>query len=153
MKVLSVLFVAASLLLTATGCSKQKDDNMLMLVGKWRSEKTDPAELIEAMKKAPGAPPHMIQPMIDKIKKGAELTSDWEFNADGSAKFGQTGKPLMPVTWRILRTSGAKSVLELNWETPEKSTWEVVFAGNDRFSMRSLGEGDDGPPVVLTRIP
>jgi hypothetical protein len=141
------------------GCTKEKRaSNAFTLSGKWRSEKKDPAPLIDALKKElRGMPAHLVDGMVEKLKKGAEFTDEWEFNADGTGKFGRTGGELFPTTWRVVRRRGDSLFLELdvNPGTPGRSTVKVVFRGKNTILMSWLednGRASGEPPVVYHRV-
>jgi hypothetical protein len=158
MKILYATFLTASCAIALGGCSKQNVQvNQAKLVGKWRSEKRDVGPLIAEMKRGShGMPDHMIQPMIDKVKQSAELTEDWEFKADGTGGFAPTGDKPWPFTWRIVKSRGDKAVVEfnLNPPDPDPTTAEIVFQGDNRFTMHWVEDDEEvSDTVAYSRIP
>jgi hypothetical protein len=149
------LFLA---ILAPIGCSTQQSSkNPYSLVGKWRSEKKDMTWLIEKMKKAnPDLPAELLDPLVEKMKQGAAITDDWQFNPDGTGAYGETGnKERFPITWKALRKSGATWLLELHMNPDDKSSARIVFKGKDRFTMSWLDDGvPDGevPPDIYNRL-
>ncbi len=158
MNMLSKYLLSASFLLALASCSKHNvQGNMFTLIGKWRTEKRDTTQLVEAAKReGRGLPPQMIEPILEKLKKGGEITGEWEFKPDGSGTVGQTGEQQLPITWRIVRSDGDSLVLEIG-TTKDKSrleVLEVVFDGNDKFSMRPMRDDEENgeAPTVYRRI-
>jgi hypothetical protein len=99
----------------------------------------------------PGMPAQLIDPMIEKLKKGAELTDDFQFNTDGSGNYCATGQEALPITWRLVHKSGAMWFMELNMKPDDKSSVKIVFKGADKFSMSWLddGGGNEGDLVAV----
>jgi hypothetical protein len=147
------LFCIIGCFLLVTSCSRPRGEKATAdLVGKWRTEKLDVERLINEMnEKGFGMPAQLRSSVEEKLKQAGSLTGDWEFNADGTAKFGRTGKELTPVTWRLVRSSGDTLIVELNPNTDSRTTWEITFLGKDRVSMRCID--DEGEPsVVCNRV-
>jgi hypothetical protein len=112
----------------------------------------DVARLIKEMnEEGVPMPAQLRAPWEEKLKQAGELTSDWQFNADGTGKVGQTGKELTPMTWRVVRGSHDALTVELNPNTDSKTMWEIVFSGKDRFSMRCIDDTGE-PAVVCNRV-
>src|SRR6516162_770094 len=87
------LFCIIGCFLLVTSCSRPRGEKATAdLVGKWRTEKLDVERLINEMnEKGFGMPAQLRSSVEEKLKQAGSLTGDWEFNADGTAKFGRTG--------------------------------------------------------------
>jgi hypothetical protein len=147
------LFFIIGCFLLVVGCARSRGEKTTAdLVGTWRSEKLDVGKLIKEMnEEGVGMPAQLRASVEEKLKQARDLTGDWQFNADGTGKFGQTGKELTPTTWRVVRSSRDALIVELNPNTDSKTTWEIIFSGKDRFSMRWMDNTGE-PAVVCNRV-
>jgi hypothetical protein len=143
-------------MLAASGCSNQESSrSAFSLTGKWHGEKRDFSRLIEKMRaQDPLLPAQLIDPIIEKMKRGAEMTDDWQFNADGTGSYCETGQQPLPITWKIVRKHGATWFLELYMNPDDKSPVRIVFKGANRFSMiwSDEGESEYVPPATYRRV-
>jgi hypothetical protein len=153
-----ILAISCSLLiLFAIGCSRQESNqSSFTLAGKWHGEKRDLSRFIEKIRRQdPNLPAQLIDPLIEKMKRGAEMTDDWQFNSDGTGShYYQTGAKPEPITWRLVRKRGATYFVELHMHPDDKSPVKIVFKGADRFAMVWLeqGESEDFPPETYHRV-
>jgi len=95
-----------------------------------------------------------MEPIFAKMKKGAQITDDWQFNPDGTGSYCLTREKPFSIRWKIVRKSGATWFLELNMNPEDKSPVKIVFKGPDRFAMIWLdeGESEEIPPGTYHRI-
>jgi hypothetical protein len=145
-------------LFAATGCSDQESkssQSSFTLVGKWHSEQRDLSRLIDRIKAENASMPTPIfDPVIEKMKKGAQPTDDWEFKADGTGTYCLTGQEPFAITWKVVRKRGATWFLEVNMNPGDKSPAKIAFKGADKFSWVWLeeGESDEVPPETYKRV-
>jgi hypothetical protein len=129
--------------LVCQGCSEQEaTGRSYSIEGKWRGEKKDVDKLIGKIRSEnEGMPENLIEPMIAKLRTGANITEDWQFNADGTGRFDEkTGKELCPITWIAGKKNGSKWQITVDFNPNDPSPMKIDFLINEKMIIFWLDE-------------